>query len=122
MGDRPRRVAVIGGADERSGHQDLARQTGTEIARAGAVLLCGGRGGVIGLWLAGQQQQFPPQAQQLGLVLERPAWLGLAQHRVHHSQALFCLTHKQIGPGQQGSQDGLAQKSARLAESLQAGA
>lgn len=40
-------IAVIGGATCSELHRDLAFRTGAEIGRAGATLLCGGRGGVM---------------------------------------------------------------------------
>ena len=40
-------IAVIGGAECDRHQRDLAFDTGKEIARVGAVLLCGGRGGVM---------------------------------------------------------------------------
>jgi uncharacterized protein (TIGR00725 family) len=40
-------LAVIGGASCTPQQEKLAYETGSEIARRGAVLLCGGRGGVM---------------------------------------------------------------------------
>lgn len=40
-------LAVIGGATCNDRHRSLARETGLAIAEAGAILLCGGRGGVM---------------------------------------------------------------------------
>lgn len=40
-------IAVIGGATCGERHRDFAYRTGAEIGRAGATLLCGGRGGVM---------------------------------------------------------------------------
>ena len=40
-------LAVIGGASCTPQQEKLAHETGSEIARRGAVLLCGGRGGVM---------------------------------------------------------------------------
>jgi uncharacterized protein (TIGR00725 family) len=47
MSQAPLQLAVIGGATCNDAHQSLARETGQAIAAAGAVLLCGGRGGVM---------------------------------------------------------------------------
>ena len=106
MGDRPRRLAVIGGADEHSEHRDLARQTGTEIARAGAVLLCGGRGGVMAAAAAGARAaggrtvgilpgvdaaQSPPNPD-----IELPIFTGLGQAR---NQVLVLSADAVIGIG-----------------------
>jgi uncharacterized protein (TIGR00725 family) len=43
----PLYVAVIGGGEASPDLLDLAREVGREIARRGAVLLCGGLGGVM---------------------------------------------------------------------------
>jgi hypothetical protein len=40
-------IAVVGSASCSSSIADLARAVGSEIARRGAVLVCGGRGGVM---------------------------------------------------------------------------
>jgi len=47
--DRPRQVAVIGagGAEPDSESWRLAEEVGERLARAGAVVVCGGRGGVM---------------------------------------------------------------------------
>ena len=47
MPDRPAQLAVIGAAACADRHRQLAFDTGRRIAEAGAVLLCGGRGGVM---------------------------------------------------------------------------
>lgn len=47
MTDRGVQLAVIGGASCSDRHRALALDTGRLIAQAGAVLLCGGRGGVM---------------------------------------------------------------------------
>jgi uncharacterized protein (TIGR00725 family) len=44
---RPYRIAVVGSADASSEEYELARRVGAELARAGAVVVCGGRGGVM---------------------------------------------------------------------------
>lgn len=44
---RPYRVAVIGGATAGAESLELARDIGAGLARAGAVLVCGGLGGVM---------------------------------------------------------------------------
>ncbi|MEK6977179.1 MAG: TIGR00725 family protein [Candidatus Hydrothermarchaeota archaeon] len=40
-------IAVVGGGDAKGGAYALAEEVGEEVARAGAVLLCGGLGGVM---------------------------------------------------------------------------
>jgi uncharacterized protein (TIGR00725 family) len=47
MAELPLQLAVIGGAACNEEHRTLASETGQAIAAAGAVLLCGGRGGVM---------------------------------------------------------------------------
>lgn len=47
MAEKGVQLAVIGGASCSDRHRILARETGSRIARASAVLLCGGRGGVM---------------------------------------------------------------------------
>ena len=47
MSTRPLQLAVIGGGSCTAEQEELATETGREIARAGAVLLCGGGGGVM---------------------------------------------------------------------------
>ena len=44
---RSRTIAVIGGSDCTPGETVVARDVGREIARRGAVLICGGLGGVM---------------------------------------------------------------------------
>ncbi|MFA4902551.1 MAG: TIGR00725 family protein [Desulfobaccales bacterium] len=44
---RPVYIAVIGGSEISAELAELARQVGREVARQGAVLLCGGLGGVM---------------------------------------------------------------------------
>ncbi len=44
---RPYRVAVIGGADASEDQYETARILGSELAALGAVVLCGGHGGVM---------------------------------------------------------------------------
>lgn len=48
-------IAVIGGSDISPDIANLARQVGREVARSGAVLLCGGLGGVMTAAAAGVQ-------------------------------------------------------------------
>ncbi|MCW2491439.1 MAG: hypothetical protein JWN47_803 [Frankiales bacterium] len=43
----PRYLGVIGPSDASEDELDLARAVGREVARSGAILLCGGRGGVM---------------------------------------------------------------------------
>jgi uncharacterized protein (TIGR00725 family) len=45
--DRPYRVAVIGAGRATDEDQNIAAELGAELARAGAVLVCGGLGGVM---------------------------------------------------------------------------
>ncbi|UCF20210.1 MAG: TIGR00725 family protein [Gemmatimonadota bacterium] len=45
--DRPLRIGVIGSGESRPEITELARQVGEGIAREGAVLVCGGLGGVM---------------------------------------------------------------------------
>lgn len=47
MTSLPLQIAVIGGASCTPQQEKLAFEVGSEIARRGAVLLCGGRGGVM---------------------------------------------------------------------------
>lgn len=47
MIDRGVQLAVIGGASCNDRQRSLALETGRRIAQAGAVLLCGGRGGIM---------------------------------------------------------------------------
>jgi uncharacterized protein (TIGR00725 family) len=49
-------IAVIGGSSCTSEVRELARATGTEIARAGAILVCGGLGGVMEAAAAGARE------------------------------------------------------------------
>lgn len=44
---RPPRVAVVGGADASAEERRLAEELGRALARAGAVVVCGGYGGVM---------------------------------------------------------------------------
>jgi uncharacterized protein (TIGR00725 family) len=50
-------IAVIGAGDAPSDVLDLARATGTEIAACGAVLICGGRGGVMAAAAQGARER-----------------------------------------------------------------
>ncbi len=52
---RPVYIAVIGGSEISAELADLARQVGREVARQGAVLLCGGLGGVMAAAAQGAQ-------------------------------------------------------------------
>lgn len=55
----PRRpqIAVIGAGEADPGLVELAREVGREIARAGAVLVTGGRGGVMAAASAGAREE-----------------------------------------------------------------
>jgi uncharacterized protein (TIGR00725 family) len=55
--ERRRRIAVIGAADAAETERLLARQVGAEIARRGAILLCGGLGGVMHAAAMGAREQ-----------------------------------------------------------------
>ncbi len=44
---RPYRVAVIGGSRASAAERELARSLGASLAELGAVVVCGGRGGVM---------------------------------------------------------------------------
>lgn len=50
---RPLRIGVIGSGDATAEAQELAREVGAAIARAEAVEVCGGLGGVMGAAAAG---------------------------------------------------------------------
>ncbi len=52
---QPVYIAVIGGSDITAGMAEMARQVGREVARKGAVLLCGGLGGVMAAAAQGVQ-------------------------------------------------------------------
>lgn len=47
MSDRPFRIGVIGSGVDSDAPKRLAREVGAEIAAAGAILVCGGLGGVM---------------------------------------------------------------------------
>jgi uncharacterized protein (TIGR00725 family) len=51
-----RYIAVIGGSEIGAEMAELARQVGREVARRGAVLLCGGLGGVMAAAAQGAQE------------------------------------------------------------------
>ncbi|MFZ5453026.1 MAG: TIGR00725 family protein [Thermodesulfobacteriota bacterium] len=53
----PLYVAVIGGGEASPDILDLAREVGREVARRGAVLLCGGLGGVMAAAAQGAQEE-----------------------------------------------------------------
>ncbi len=53
---RPVYIAVIGGSEISTEMAALARQVGREVARRGAVLLCGGLGGVMAAAAQGAQE------------------------------------------------------------------
>jgi len=52
----PLYVAVIGGGDAAPGILETAREVGREVAKRGAVLLCGGLGGVMAAAAQGAQE------------------------------------------------------------------
>src|SRR4051794_2881879 len=49
-------VAVVGTGEEEAEHTDAAELVGGELARAGAVVVCGGLGGVMAAACRGAQQ------------------------------------------------------------------
>jgi uncharacterized protein (TIGR00725 family) len=51
----PLQIAVVGAASCDEATAALAREVGAEIARAGGILVCGGRGGVMAAACAGAQ-------------------------------------------------------------------
>ncbi len=53
---KPIYVAVIGGGEVRAEVAALAREVGRQVARRGAVLLCGGLGGVMAAAAQGAQE------------------------------------------------------------------
>jgi len=84
-------LAVIGAGSADRRLERLARETGEEIARAGAVLLCGGRGGVmeaaaggarseggltVGVMPGSDWRESPPNPH-----IELPLFTGLGQAR-----------------------------------------
>src|SRR4051794_41815902 len=48
-------VAVVGGARASAGEERAAEQVGRGLATAGAIGVCGGRGGVMGAFLRARQ-------------------------------------------------------------------
>lgn len=44
---RPLRIAVCGGAEPDAAHIPLAEEVGARLAEAGAIVICGGRGGLM---------------------------------------------------------------------------
>jgi len=106
MADKPVQLAVIGGASCSDRHRILAGETGSGIARAGAVLLCGGRGGVMSAAAAGARSaggrtvgilpgasatETPANAH-----IEIPIYTGLGQAR---NQVLVLSADAVIGIG-----------------------
>ena len=106
MTDRAARLAVIGGAECDDRHRQLARETGVAIAQAGAILLCGGRGGVMSAAAAGARSvggrtvgilpgasalETPPDPD-----IELPIYTGLGQAR---NQILVLSAQAVIGIG-----------------------
>lgn len=104
MATSARRLAVIGGASCGDRHRALAFDTGRAIARAGAVLLCGGRGGVMAAAAQGARSEggrtvgilpgtgpadSPPNPH-----IELPIFTGLGQAR---NQVLVLSAHAVIG-------------------------
>jgi uncharacterized protein (TIGR00725 family) len=53
---QPVYLAIIGGSDISPETAELAREVGREVARKGAVLLCGGLGGVMAAGAQGAQE------------------------------------------------------------------
>jgi uncharacterized protein (TIGR00725 family) len=54
---KPIYLAVIGGGEASPGNLALAREVGREVARRGAVLLCGGLGGVMAAAAQGAKEE-----------------------------------------------------------------
>ena len=106
MTPKPLQLAVIGGAECSEEHSRLARETGAAIAGAGAVLLCGGRGGVmsaaaegartaggrtVGILPGSSPLETPPNRH-----IELPIYTGLGQAR---NQVLVLSADAVIGIG-----------------------
>lgn len=101
-----RRVSVIGGAVCTDDQRQLALETGREIARAGAILLCGGRGGVMEAAAEGAQSEggatvgiLPgtgPADSPPNPYIELPIFTGLGQAR---NQVLVLSGEAVIGIG-----------------------
>lgn len=99
-------LAVAGGASCGDEVADLAREVGREIARRGAILLCGGRGGVmaaaargaaeaggitVGLLPGRNAAESPPNPH-----IQLPLYTGLGQAR---NQVLALSAHALIAVG-----------------------
>ncbi len=96
-------IAVIGGGEASAEILALARQVGAEIARRGAVLLCGGRGGVMAAAAQGAQEAggvaigILPDADRRGanpyLTYSIPTNLGHARNVIlaHAADALVAV-------------------------------
>lgn len=50
------RVGIVGGSNPEPHYLEMARRVGELVARAGAILVCGGLGGVMGAAAAGARQ------------------------------------------------------------------
>jgi len=106
MTQRPLRLAVIGGADCDEDHARLARETGAAIGQAGAILVCGGREGVMAAAAEGARSTG---AQTVGILpgaspletppnphIDLPIFTGLGQAR---NQVLVLSADAVIGIG-----------------------
>jgi uncharacterized protein (TIGR00725 family) len=58
-------ISVIGGSDSSPGNLDLAERVGIEIARRGAILCCGGLGGIMEAACRGAKKE---EGQTLGIL------------------------------------------------------
>lgn len=106
MSRPPLRLAVIGGSSCDENHARLARDVGAAIGKTGAVLLCGGRGGVmaaasegarsagaltVGILPGANSIESPPNPD-----IELPIFTGLGQAR---NQVLVLSADVVIGIG-----------------------
>jgi uncharacterized protein (TIGR00725 family) len=90
--NQPLRIGVIGGASCDAETAQLAREVGARIAAAGAVLICGGRGGVMQAAAEGAREAggltvgiLPgedPAAANPGIIVAIPTGLGDARNAV----------------------------------------
>ena len=106
MTDRALRIAVIGGAECGDRHREMAGEIGRAVAEAGAVLLCGGRGGIMAAVARGARETG---GQTVGILpgadaiesppnphIELPIFTGMGQAR---NQVLVLSAEVVIGVG-----------------------
>lgn len=89
---RPLRIGIIGSGDAAPAEAGLARAVGTALARAGAIVVCGGMGGVMRAAAAGASSEggtvvgiLPggdPRAAADGVTIPIPTGLGEARNVV----------------------------------------